>query len=44
VTSIGGWLNLKERRLMEAPDAIKQAWFKLPRTEDFVELPSSVKK
>ena len=44
VTSIGGWLNLKERRLMPAPEAIKQAWSKLPRTEDFEELPSSVKK
>ena len=44
VTSIGGWLNLKERRLMEAPAAIKDAWLKLPRTADFEELPSSVKK
>ena len=44
VTSVGGWLNLKERRLMAAPEAIKEAWFKLPRTEDFEDLPSSVKK
>lgn len=44
VTSIGGWLNLKERRLIEAPDSIKEAWSRLPRTEDFQELPSSVKK
>lgn len=44
VTSIGGWLNLNERRLIEAPDSIKEAWSRLPRTEDFQELPSSVKK
>jgi acyl-CoA thioester hydrolase len=44
VTSVGGWLNLKERRLIEAPDSIKEAWSRLPRTEDFLELPSSVKK
>lgn len=44
VTSVGGWLNLKQRRLMEAPEAIRRAWSKLPRTEDFEELPSSIKK
>jgi acyl-CoA thioester hydrolase len=44
VTSIGGWLNLKERRLMEAPKVIKAAWLTLPRTADFEVLPSSVKK
>lgn len=44
VTSIGGWLSLKERRLIEAPPVIKDAWAKLSRTEDFEELRSSIKK
>ena len=44
VTTIGGWLNLKERKLMEPPDIIKKAWRSLTRTEDFQELPSSIKK
>ena len=44
VTSIGGWLDLKERKLMEPPDEIKQAWQALHRTEDFEELRSSIRK
>ena len=44
VTSIGGWLNLKERKLMEPPDIIKDAWLTLSRTEDFEELRSSIRK
>lgn len=44
VTSIGGWLNLKERRLMEPPDVIKNAWLALARTDDFEQLSSSIKK
>ena len=44
VTSIGGWLSLNERRLIEAPQAIKDAWEKLSRTDDFEELRSSVKR
>lgn len=44
VTSIGGWLNLKERKLTEPPDEIKSAWLTLSRTDDFEELKSSVRK
>ena len=44
VVSIGGWLNLNERKLVEPPDIIKKAWQGLTRTEDFEELRSSIKK
>jgi len=44
VTSIGGWLNLKERKLMEPPDELETAWLALERTEDLEELRSSIKK
>jgi len=44
VLSVGGWLNLKERKLVEPPDIIKKAWQGLTRTEDFEELRSSIKK
>ena len=44
VTTIGGWLNLRERRLMEPPAELKQAWLNLTRTQDFEELRSSVRK
>ena len=44
ITSIGGWLNLKERKLMEPPDELKTAWSTLSRTDDFEELKSSVKR
>jgi acyl-CoA thioester hydrolase len=44
VTSIGGWLNLKERKLMEPPEELKSAWLALERTEDFEELKSSLNK
>ena len=44
VTSIGGWLNLKERKLMEPPEDLKNAWLALERTKDFEELKSSLKK
>jgi acyl-CoA thioester hydrolase len=44
VTSIGGWLSFKERKLIEPPDILKNAWLQLPRTDDFEELRSSVKK
>jgi acyl-CoA thioester hydrolase len=43
ITSIGGWLGLKERRLIEPPDKLKNAWHGLTRTEDFEELSSSIK-
>ena len=44
VTSVGGWLSFKGRKLIEPPDILKNAWLELPRTEDFQELPSSIKK
>ena len=44
VTSIGGYLGLKERKLIEPPAAIQNAWLALSRTEDFEELSSSIKK
>jgi acyl-CoA thioester hydrolase len=44
VTSIGGWLNLNERKLMEPPEGLKNAWLALVRTDDFEELKSSLRK
>jgi acyl-CoA thioester hydrolase len=44
VTTIGGWLNLRERKLMEPPEEIKTALLKLTRTDDFEELRSSIRK
>ena len=44
VLTIGGWLNLRERKLMEPPGEIREAWLALTRTEDFEELKSSVRK
>ena len=44
VTTIGGWLGMKERKLIEPPDEIKKAWLALARTDDFEDLKSSVRK
>ena len=44
VTSIGGWLDLKQRKLIEPPEEIKRAWQSLHRTEDFEVLRSSIRK
>jgi len=44
VTSIGGWLGLKERKLIEPPDILKAAWRELAKTDDFEELKSSVRR
>lgn len=44
VTTIGGWLNLRERKLMEPPEELKNAWLNLSRTDDFEQLKSSVKR
>ena len=44
VTSIGGWLGLKERKLIEPPDVLKDAWASLTKTQDFEELRSSIKR
>lgn len=44
VTSIGGWLGFEERKLIEPPAPIKEAWLQLQRTDDFEDLRSSIKK
>ena len=44
VVSVGGWLGLKERKLVEPHEDIKNAWLQLPRTEDFEGLRSSIKR
>lgn len=44
VTSIGGWLSLKERKLIAAPKELAVAWEHLQLTDDFQTLPSSIKK
>jgi acyl-CoA thioester hydrolase len=44
VVSIGGWLSFNERKLIEPPDIIKDAWLQLPRTGDFEELRSSIER
>ena len=43
VTSIGGWLSLTERKLIAAPDTLKNAWETLKLTADHEVLPSSIK-
>lgn len=44
VTSIGGWLGFKERKLMVPPEIIVKAMNDLSRAEGFEELKSSLKK
>lgn len=44
ITSIGGWLGMKERKLITPPEELKEAWQRLARTEDFEELKSSVRR
>jgi acyl-CoA thioester hydrolase len=43
VTSTGGWLDLAARRLVAPPEDLLAALLKLPRTEDFQELGSSLR-
>lgn len=43
VTSAGGWLDLAARKLVAPPPALLAAMNALPRTSDFLELPSSVR-
>lgn len=43
VTSIGGFMNLDARKLVAPPESILEAYRSLPRTQDYVELPSSIK-
>jgi len=43
VNSTGGWLDLGARKLIAPPPALMATWQLLDKTEDFVDLPSSVK-
>ena len=43
VTSAGGWLDLRARKLAVPPPGLLQALRTLPRTEDFQVLPTSVR-
>lgn len=43
VTSTGGWLDLDARKLIAPPPALLAAMNSLERTDDFVELPTSIK-
>ncbi len=43
VTSTGGWMDLDARKLMVPPEGLLVALRNLDRTEDFRELPSSIR-
>ncbi len=43
LTSVGGWMDLAARKLMAPPPALQALFDPAHRTEDFVELPSSLR-
>jgi len=43
ITSIGGFMDLDARKLVAPPPAVLAAYASLPRTEDYADLPSSMK-
>ena len=43
VTSLGGWLDLKRRKLIAPPKPLLESMRKLEHTEDFTVLPSSLR-
>jgi acyl-CoA thioester hydrolase len=43
ITSTGGFMDLDARKLVVPPPAVLAAYFSLPRTEDYADLPSSMK-
>ena len=43
ITSTGGFLDLDARKLVAPPPAVQAAYLSLPRTDDYLDLPSSVK-
>ncbi|MTV37231.1 thioesterase family protein [Duganella radicis] len=43
VNSTGGWLDLEARKLIAPPPALMATWQILEQTDDFQQLPSSVK-
>jgi acyl-CoA thioester hydrolase len=44
VTSIGGWLDLSERKLVAPPEGLLAAWKTLSPTGDYAELGSTVER
>ncbi len=44
ITSAGGWLDLATRKLIAPPAELLEALRQLPRTDDFRDLPSSLKE
>ena len=44
VTSTGGWLDLDARKLIAPPESLLAGLRTLPRTDDFRELPSSIRE
>lgn len=43
ITSTGGFLDLDARKLVAPPPAVLAAYQSLPRTEDYADLPSSIR-
>lgn len=43
LVSTGGWLSFDTRKLVVPPPQVAEMWSNLTRTEDFEELPSSIK-
>ena len=43
ITSLGGWLDLRARKLVAPPEGLAAAILALDRTEDYADLESSVK-
>jgi acyl-CoA thioester hydrolase len=43
VTSTGGWLDLSTRKLVAPPEGLLRAMQSLQRTDDYEDLPSSIK-
>ncbi|HMO82263.1 MAG TPA: thioesterase family protein [Pyrinomonadaceae bacterium] len=43
LVSTGGWLSFDTRKLIVPPPQVAEMWSNLTRTEDFEELPSSIK-
>ncbi|TAG45330.1 MAG: thioesterase [Betaproteobacteria bacterium] len=43
ITSTGGFMDLDARKLVAPPAAVLAAYLSLPRTEDYADLPSSMK-
>ena len=41
VRSTGGWLDLRTRRLVAPPPALRDALLQVPRSREFVELPAA---